>query len=153
MRSDVMAFHPVMSAAGAVSLFEFGCRDCLVLEDLQGRGMDVTGFEPGAEAGRAGDFVSVYPYFDGDLPGIPDGYYDVAMAIGSLDRFKDEERALRVLREIRRAARLFLVLGLEEPGVHSARVREEALRLGTVKLERVRTGTRVILIDLCSSST
>jgi len=159
LRGVALGFEPALTQAGCKSYFEFGCGDCAVLVELQRRGLDVTGFEPASSATAAADEVAVYPRFDADLPGIAAGQYDVVLALGSLDRMADAEEAEKILRELFRVARRYVVLGFELPGRLEAAdaLAASALRMASGKFHYdVRRGAfRTILIEkpACESST
>lgn len=154
LRAQALSLEPSM--ANARTFFEFGCGDCYVLQELQARKHEVTGYEPTSLAASAGDEVVVYPSFDLELPGIPDAAYDAVITLGSLDRLRDEETALAALRELWRVARVYLVLGVLDPGrlgIAKA-LTAEALRLcGGFHIDQHRGAARTLLLKKCSSST
>lgn len=150
MRQDALALEPIAAAAGVRSVFELGSGDCGLLAELDARGRQVTGYEPSSKANTAdGADVSCYPSFDESMPGIPDGHYDMAMAVGALDRLEDQEAGKRVIAELFRVARLYVILGLELPGRLGAADAfvEEAVRLGRISHERRHETARVLLLE------
>lgn len=147
MRQDVLSMESNMAAA--MTVLELGCGDCGLLAELDAMGRQVTGYEPSSRAGASSADVPCYPEFDEAMPGIPDGHYDMAIALGALDRLEDQAAGERALAELFRVARLYVILGVEVPGRLKAADAfvEAATKHGKLLRERRHDGIRTLLFE------